>query len=511
MANKVDSNITGLYVAEEVSLKTLPGISEVDAVWYGQEPNSYADFGGNFTNVARTPIKASRQVQKGVLTDLEASGGFNCDFTQTALQRLLQGFYFADAHEKPDTKSFNGTQLPITGVTGASKTYAAASGLSVFKQNHLIVASGFTNAANNGLDVVASATGTTVVGTAAKTNEVTPPAAARIEAVGFQFPSADVSLTAAAGGVTLTSVATDLTTLGLSAGEWVFLGGDLAAEKFTTNLPGYARIKTIATNAIVFNETTWTPSTEAGTGKTIRMFFGKFLRNESASNLIKRRSYQLQRQLGSDGVGTQTEYILGAIPNEFALNIPEANKLAADLSFVGMDYRTRTGTEGPKAGTYNATLGEDAYNTSNDVYRLRMAIYDPANINQSALFAYVTDAKLSVSNGVTPNKAIGVLGAFDASAGDFAVSGSVTAYFSTVSAVSAIRSNSDVGFNAIFARENAGVVFDIPLMSIGGGRLAVEKDAPINLPIDMNAAENVFGFTLGTTFFSYLPTSAMPV
>lgn len=511
MANKIDSNLTGLYIAEEVSLKTLPGTTQQDGIWYGQEPNSYSDFGGNFTNVARTPIKPSRQVQKGVLTDLEASGGFNSDFTQNNMQRLLQGFFFADAHEKPDTKAFNSTAVTITGVTGTSKTYAAAAGLGNFKTGHLIVASGFTNSSNNGLDVVASATATTVVGAAAKVDEAVPPAAARIEAVGFQFPSADVSLASTAAGLTLTSVATDLTTLGLNVGEWTFIGGDAAANKFTTNAPGYARIKSIATHAIVFDDTTWSPSTEAGTGKTIQIFFGRFIRNESASNLIKRRSYQLQRQLGSDGVGTQTEYLLGAIPNEFTLNVPEANKLATDLTFVAMDYKTRTGTEGPKPGTYNAAGGEDAYNTSSDIYRMKMAIHDPLNMNQSALFAYVTDAKITVNNGVAPNKAIGVLGAFDASTGDFVVSGSLTAYFSTVSAVSAIRNNADVGFNAIFARENGGFVFDIPLMAIGGGRLSVEKDNPVKLPIDMSAAENWLGFTFSGTFFSYLPTVAMPV
>ena len=73
-----------------------------------------------------------------------------------------------------------------------------------------------------------------------------------------------------------------------------------------------------------------------------------------------------------------------------------------------------------------------------------------------ALFAFSDEITFTINNGVTPNKAVGTLGAFEATAGNFAVSGSITAYFADVAAVAAVRQNSDVTMDMALVTGNAG-------------------------------------------------------
>ena len=115
---------------------------------------------------------------------------------------------------------------------------------------------------------------------------------------------------------------------------------------------------------------------------------------------------------------------------------------------------------------------------------------------------------LSVNNNVTPDKAIGVLGAFDTSTGTFEVGGSMTAYFADVTAVQAVRNNSDITLDIIMVKRNAALLWDIPLLSLGDGRLAVEQDQSITLPLETMAAESSFGHTLLFQTFNYLPDAA---
>ena len=140
---------------------------------------------------------------------------------------------------------------------------------------------------------------------------------------------------------------------------------------------------------------------------------------------------------------------------------------------------------------------------------MKLSIKPKYESSSTPLFAYLTELSLKVNNNLSENKALGKFGAIDISAGNIDVTGSIKAYFAKIEAVEAVRNNADVGLSAIFARDNCGFMFDIPLIGLGGGQIEVEKDQPIMISLEANGAENEFGHTVMYVNFPYLPTLAM--
>jgi hypothetical protein len=497
---KIDSNETNAFYAEEESIGTLPAVP----VWKPLEPNSYDDFGGEATLLARNPINSSRQRKKGVITDFEAAGGINQDFTQTNFQDLLQGVMFADFREKP--------AAAVTGITATGYTVADES---AFSAGMLVFASSFGATANNGLKVV---TGTAAGEVQVAGLTVAVGDAGRLQVVGVQADAGDLDVVAPVGDYPyLTSTALDFTDLGLTPGEWVFLGGDGAGQAFATaNNNGFKRIRSVTADRLTFDRSVSAMVDEVSDAEAVRIYTGRVLKNETGA-FVKRRSYQIERQLGAPDSAelakVQAEYLTGAIPNEFSLAIETADKINADISFVAIDNEQRGAALGIKAGTRLNLVESDAFNTSSDFSTMRLSIHTPGVATATPLFGFLTELSLNVNNNISLNKAVAVLGGFDVTAGTFEVSAEATAYFATVEAVQAVRNNEDVSLHGAIVKDNAGWLFDLPLIALGDGRLNVEQDEPIMLPLAMDAATAIklnpnTDYTLMWVFFDYLPTLA---
>lgn len=509
--NKIDSNVTGLRIAEEASLGVLPGTP----IWTPFEPNSYNDFGGDVTSQARNPISNERQRKKGVITDLEAAGGFTSDITQTNLQSILQGFFFADLRLKGEQ------EVTLVDVDAGNPDEYEVADTTGFIVGSLIKGDGFTNASNNALNVVTAVVSNTSVEVA--TGQLvgeTPPTGAKIVNVGIQFTSGEVDINVSSQDLprlVRASGAKDFTTFGLNVGEWIFVGGDGANEDFVTAANnGFKRIRAIAATYIEFDKSGSDMSDETGTGLTIRLFWGRVLKNETGTS-IKRRSYQLERTLGapddSQPTQVQSEYLIKAVPNEAVFNFQTADKATVDLSFIAGEHETRTGVQGVKSGTRPSLVESDAFNTSSDVSRIKLHSVSSTDESVSPLFAYVTDMKMTINNNLSANKAIGVLGAFDITAGTFAVNVEMEAYFADVAAIATVKSNADITMDVILVKANAGIAIDFPLMSIGGARADIQQDQPIKLPINGDVASGskvvtTMNHTILMSFFDYLPNAA---
>ena len=509
IVNTIDSNVTGLRIAEEEP--GCIGILPVTPIWVPYEPNSYSDWGGQTTLVARRPINDSRQLKKGVITDLDASGGFNSDLTQTNVQELLQGFFFADLRRKGEEIV---TAVDIDTTNPDEYEVALTAG---FKVQDLIQGQNFVEAANNAVNVVTAITTDVSVEVAdgQLVDEPSPPADAQIVVVGVEGAAGDLDVDVSGAFPAITSTTLDFTTLGLTPGEWIFIGGDTASTSFQVNSGvnnGFARIRSIAANTLTFDKHDNTMETEASTTETIRLFFGRVQRNEQAA-LQVRRTYQQERQVGDDANGTMSEYLIGGVANELTFNMPSADKLNMDLSFVHTDHETRDGLTGVKSGTRPTLEESDAFNTSSDFSRIKLGTVSQTDENVTPLFAFAEEITMTINNNVSPNKAVGTLGSIDQTAGAFEVSGSLTAYFADVTAVAAVRANSDITIDMAIVKANSGLVLDIPLLALGDGRLNVELDAPIKIPLELSAADatkvdTALDYTAMITWFDYLPNLA---
>lgn len=487
MPNKIESNVTGLSYAEEATPGVLPG----SPTWYVLEPNSYGDFGSQVTTTARATINSSRQRRKGVVTDVNANANFMQDLTFDNMYDLLQGFMFASWRQK-DVDAF-------TAVTG-SNGFTLASGGTDYRSGDLILASGSVTAANNGVHkVTTGATGTNVPVTSTLTADASPDATSKIRRIGFEFASGDAVITVTNGVPSLKATTKNLTQLGVIAGEWFWVGGDTSGTNFATATNyGWVRAGSVAAGEIVLDKTQNTFSADTGTGKTLRVFLGDVLKNEADPTLQVKRTYQLERSLGAAGY----EYGLGSTPNQLVIQLNSASKVTLDLGFVCHDFETAGSA---KSGTRATLVSGQAFNTSSDFGRIRLE-----DVDMTGLASFMIDAQLTINNGVTPDKALGTLGAFDTSYGDFAVTGNVNAYFSTTAAVDAVRSNADVSLDFALVHLNTGLLFDIPLVTLGNARLQVEKDRAIRLPLSLDAASHAtFDHTLLAMSFAYLPDAAM--
>jgi hypothetical protein len=512
----MDSNSSQAYFGEEATL----GVQS-PGPFYPLEPNSYSTWGVDTKTVQRETLNISRQQQKGTITERDVAAGFMSDYTQNNLARLFQGFFFADVADKPSTVPTNAAPVAVSAVSATQFTLAS---VVAFKPQHILFAKGFTHSVNNGAMLASAVAGAVVTAGGlhggATVAEGAPPAAASLTAVGFQLSAGATLAGLTSGPLVLTDGGgVDFTTLGFNAGEWLYLGdvgNAVAGSNFNftgatsgLTLRGYARIAPggIAATTLTFDFTTMTTGSDATASTTagVNIWFGSYLFNQNTLATIKRRSYTLPRYLGK-GVGSadQLEVMLGCVPDKLTLNVGTATKVTADLTFVGINSEYNNTTM--LTGTIAPPFAEAAINTSADIFASLLTVN---GTESSSLFAYATDGKIEFDNGASVARALGTATGFDIMVGDFKVSITATVYFDDINALEAVQNNADVGYTTIFAARNAGSIFDVPLLTMGGGQLKLEKDKKIMVDLTGAGSEAAANYTASHTRFPYLPNSAV--
>ena len=505
----LDSNATGLrYTVEKC-----PGELEANPVWFAGEPNSYSDFGAKLTTQTRNVISESSQLQKGVITDLEASCGFNQDLTHDNFQRLALGFFRTNGRTKPGSSRPDMSQINLRSVTATEITFAGT--VADIKVGHLIHVEDGANDDRGPFVVtgVNTAGDTTTVTTGGLNPVASPTADARVSVVGIFFAPGTTKLMYntenGASQIFRKSGTENFSALGLTEGEWVYVGGDNESNRYKVH--GFARIDKVYNNALRFDKISWVKTEHEDAtvdSKTIYLFWADCIVNEKNPAKVVKRTYQFERSLGKDADGSMYEYIIGAVPNEAKISIAQADKVNIDMSFTAQDAEYVNGKQTRKPGTQGVIKAGDTYNTSSDMTRIKLALVDNKTDNIKPLFAFATTLDISIKNNTSPAKAIGKIGAIDSVYGSFEVGGSGTFYFADVEATRAVRNNATVTLDVVMTKAQKGVVIDIPELTLGDGKITIEKDQPITVPLEFNAFESKFGSTASISFFRYLPKIA---
>ncbi len=502
---RVLTNNISLAYAIESSLGVLPG----SPTWKLLEPNDISTFGATITTVPRTPISKNRQRRKGTTTDLDSAAEFEHDMTREVVIDFFEGFAFASFTSVVALASGTPNNLAadsdIAGAGTEGFTHAALT--AALANNTLIYTRGFTQSAANGLFVVDGTNSTTTVTDITTTpgivDEVPSQAQhATLEVAGRRGATADLTWTQATK--TLGSTALNFTTLGLTVGQFIHVGGLTTTNQFAGGVL-YGRIRSISANAIVLDKITGTlVADDAGAGKQIDILFGRFLRNVAVDNAAYlERSFQFEAAYPglNNPSGDKYEYAKGNLCNTVEIALPLNDKATVTFGFIGTDTEVPTASRKTNAATPVLPVQTVAYNTTSDVARLRIT-----QLDEDGLTTCFKDVTLTLNNNVSPEKCIGTLGASFMNTGNFEVDLEAQVLFTQSEVVDAIRNNETVTMDMILKNGDGGVAIDIPSMTLGDGA----KEFPLNESVIINLSGQAFadatlGTSIGISLFPVLP------
>lgn len=503
---RVSTNLVSLAYSVEASLGVLAG----SPYWKLLEPNNITAFGATVTKVARDPISPDRSRRKGVVVDLDSTMEFEHDLTREVFIDFIEAFSFASTRYPYVT----GTQRAIVVRSGASpygQSLEAVNSTSSFDHDsigtggytagRLVYARGFALAANNGIhevDTGSSSTSTVVTSTLA---DETPgnTANATMEPAGVRAATGDLVWTNATK--TLSSTVLDFTTLGLTVGQTIHIGGLTSANQFSEGV-AYGRISSIAANALVFDKLQGTlAADDPGTGETVDLLYGGFVRNVASTDSdFLERSFHFEAVWPDldDTPADMYSYSKGNYANQVTFNLPLTEKATVEFGFVGTDTGNPTTTRETNAATPLQTVQTSAFGTSSDIARLAVE-----ELDEDGLTTCFKSVSLTLNNQATPEKCLGTLGATFMNVGNYLVDAEMQVLFTNGDVIGHIKSNETVTFGFILKNDDGALACDIPAMTLGDGTLELPRNESVLINLAGEAfKDNVLGYTAA---FSLIP------
>lgn len=490
--------------------------------WKSLEPNGIPSFGPEISTVSRNPISRSRQAKQGTTVGLDSTVEIDLDITQDSFIDFIESVIFTTAtNERIQSGALFGALLAddaLPTLLGEGWSHSAIT--AAIPVGQLIFARGFATAVTNGLNAVgqSSTTETEVVGTPGIIIEdLGDTGNASIETAGWRFT--DLVWTDATK--TLSSALVDETTIGLTPGQLLYIGGPTTSERFPSGT-AFARVVSVTSAGIVVDKVT--DDAKIGTGfvaggdqssDAVDLLFGRFIRNVPTddSEFLKRyieieASFpELFETTPETPVADPDgfEYSLNLLPNTLVWNFPERDKSTAVLSLVGTDTEPPVNNASRKtnASTPAKAIGTTAFNTSSDFARLRIQ-----DVDETGLTIDIVSMVATFGNNVTIEEILGRLGARYINFGNFELIVELVTIFTEPKVLARIRENTVVTLDWVVQNRDGVIGIDIPSATLGGGA----RDNTVNESVKLNITATAFedetlGASVGVSTIPFVPTS----
>ncbi|MCK1402025.1 hypothetical protein IVB45_17520 [Bradyrhizobium sp. 4] len=489
--------------------QTKQSYSRKVAANYGVKPTNPAwqEFQNGTFGLKASPTRGRSNDRRG---DGQAAGTFLTDLSNAGSVGTELKFKHLDDLFEAMMKSQWLTQAVIqvltidTEISDVSTTAVTVSaGGASFKTGHLTRTLGFTTAGNNKVARVASSTATAITYPAAtfvaESNPI--PVGASVRVIGFQGASGDLVATVT-GGNGLTSTLLDFTTLGngVGVGRWVWIGDITAAgNKFATaGCNGWARISAVAAQRLSFDIVPSGFAADAGTGKTVAVYTGDFLKNGTTIWAFDWEGQQ-------SGVTTPMyEYFYDTLVNGFTMTLAGGKEITTSFDFMGnqadaigtVRYTGSTDTVPPTYGTMTCTTNVG------DLTEGGVTLMGGVNCMSSG--------SIKIANNIGRDPVVGPLGASATNVGAFTVTGNIDTYLADPTIMAKGINNtlsSFVTFTGNNAGDKEGYRWDVPAIrltpdsEVGASNQARKVSGPFDAE-----PHPTLGYTMSIGRFWYMPS-----
>jgi hypothetical protein len=430
-------------------------------------------------------IRDDRMLDEPIKVMQAAGGGINFELSypvdESPLSEIYRSAFYSPWQNTPQRFNDGVADSVITGIADTTDVATVVTG-DAFVAGHLVRFTGFAASANNGVFrcTTGSATVPAFLG-AGFTVEAAPAATARMKVVGFEGASGDI--TALVDGLGSTALGFD--TLGLRVGQFIKIGGAADATTFAflvtagaaARKAAWARITAIAANKLTLDHLPTGWAADAGTGKTVRVWFGDQIRNGvTPSPLSIERGFMGQ---------TAPTYIVnrGMHVNELQHTIASRQKITGSATFTGMggEQSTVPLDASPEPITTNLVMAANA--NVGRLYENGGRLTAP---NWAQQLNFTINNNLRTQESVDESSPVGV------NEGECTVTGQINTYFGSNVMLAKFYAGTPTSIASWIEKNGQAIVWQFPRATYRGegNPNASGKNTDVMLPLQFQASKD---------------------